>query len=89
MEVLKKLNSTSSDKPYHGFPKLKHGYHHVQSFRESTGRYGRGIIAELKKEIIFLPQYMVEKVDAEDIRQLNDSEEKIYLYFGGKCKSKK
>lgn len=87
--MLKKLNSDTAEKPYHGLPKLERGYHEVVVFRESNGRYGRGIIAELKEEIIFLPQYMVEKLDAEDLRELNDSEEKMYLYFGGRHPTKR
>lgn len=35
------------------------------------------------------PQYMVEKLDEEDVRELNDTEEKLYLYFGGKHAAKK
>lgn len=90
MNVLKKLNSFGGfEKPYHGLPKLKLGYHEILSFRESTGRYGRGIIAELEDEIIFLPQYMVEKIDSEDVRELNDSPEKMYLYFNGRHQTKK
>lgn len=89
MNVLKKLNSANFDKPYHGLPKLKRGYHEIYSFRESTGRYGRGVIAELKDEIIFLPQYMVEKLDEEDIRGLNDSPEKLFLFFNGRHPTKK
>lgn len=89
MDVLKKLNSPINDKPYHGLPKLELGYHQVYAFRESTGRYGRGIIAELKDEIIFLPQFMVERLDEEDIRALNDSDEKLFLFFGGRHPTKK
>lgn len=89
MNVLKKLQSINIEKPYHGLPKLKLGYHAIHSFRESNGRYGRGIIAELKNEIIFLPQYMVEKLDQEDIRELNDSDEKLFLFFGGRHATKK
>lgn len=89
MNVLKKLNTVSAEKPYHGLPKLEHGYHEIVVFRESNGRYGRGIIAELKEEIIFLPQHIVERLDSEDIRELNDSVEKLYLYFGGRHPTKK
>lgn len=89
MNVLKKLNAVVEEKPYHGLTRLKHGYHEVHSFRETHGRYGRGVIAELKNEVIFLPQYMVEKIDQEDIRELNDSTEKLFLFFGGKHETKK
>lgn len=89
MNALKKLKSDNFEKQYHGFPNLEHGYHEVFSFRESHGRYGRGVVAELKDEIIFLPQYMVEKIDEEDIRELNDSDEKLHLFFGGRHAKKK
>lgn len=88
MNVLKKLNSVNDDKPYHGLPTLKQGYHEVFSFRESNGRYGRSVIAELKNEIIYLPQYMVEKIDQDDIRELNDSSEKLFIFFGGRHSTK-
>lgn len=89
MNALKKLNTPVGEKPYHGLPKLEMGYHEIVAFRESNGRYGRGIIAELQEEIIFLPQYMVERLDVEDIRELNDSAEKLFLYFGGRHAVKK
>lgn len=89
MNALKKLSSVNVEKPYYGLPKLKCGYHEIYSFRESNGRYGRGVIAELKNEIIFLPQYMVEKIDAEDIQELNDSNEKLFVFFGGRHPKKK
>lgn len=89
MNVLKKLRTVEDEKPYHGLPKLKNGYHEVYSFRESNGRYGRGVIAELKNEIIFLPQYMVERMDQEDLRELNDSSERLFIFFGGKHETKK
>lgn len=87
MSALKKLSEIPSDKPYFGFTELQHGYHKIVKFRQSYGKYGRSVIAELKKEIIFLPQYLVEKLDDEDITELNASEETLYLFFGG-CKKK-
>lgn len=89
MNALKKLKSINIEKPYHGLPNLTPGYHEVYAFRESTGRYGRGIIVELKNEIIFLPQFMVEKLDQEDVRELNDSNERLFLFFGGRHAAKK
>lgn len=89
MDVLKKLNSTENEKPYYGLPKLQPGYHEVFSFRESHGQYGRGVIAELKNQIIFLPQYMVEKINQEDIRQLNDAIDRLFIFFGGRHPTKK
>lgn len=84
MDVLEKLKKAEENKPYHGLVKLEHGYHKIECFRSSTGTYGRGVIAELKDEIIFLPQYLVRKLDEKDIEELNTCEEPLYLYFGGK-----
>lgn len=89
MNALKKLSEVISDKPYYGFTKLPHGYHKIVEFRQSHGKYGRSVIAELKKEILFLPQYLVEKLDEEDIDELNESEENLYLFFGGSKKKDK
>lgn len=89
MNALKKLSEEHIEKPYHGFTKLRRGYHKIVTFRLSHGKYGRGIIAELKKEILFLPQYLVEKLDDEDIVELNSSEENLYLFFGGSKKKGK
>lgn len=88
MNALIKLSEDITDKPYYGFTKLRRGYHKIVKFRQSYGKYGRRIIAELKKEIIFLPQYLAEKLDKEDIEELNESEETLYLFFGG-CKKRK
>lgn len=84
MNALKKLELDSREKPYYGWPKLKHGYHEIFSFNDVNGRYGRGISVDLKDERIYLPQYMVEKLDEEDVRELNDSTEKLFLFFGGR-----
>lgn len=89
MNVLKKLNQRDSDKPYHGLPKLSLGYHEIVNFRQSYGKYGKSVIAELKREIIFLPQYIVEKLDGKDIDELNESDETLYLFFGGRHKKNK
>lgn len=94
MEVLKKLNQShsqleSSNKPYYGLSKLSHGYHEIDCFRITNGKYGRSIIVELKGEIIFLPQYIVEKLNENDIEELNKFKEPLYLYFGGKHKKNK
>lgn len=88
MNVLKKLNhvqeDSSTSKPYHGLPKLPVGYHEIVCFRESVGKFGRSVIAELDKQIIFLPKNMAEKLDENDIATLNSSAEKLFLFFGGK-----
>lgn len=89
MNVLKKLNQVESDKPYQGLPNLKLGYHEIFLFRESHGKYGRSVIAELQYEIIFLPQYLAVKLDQKDIEELNECDEKIFLFFGGLDKKKK
>lgn len=87
MNVLKKLNDSAFEKPYYGLPNLSRGYHEIVLFRESHGKYGRSVVAELKTEIIFLPQYLAEKIDEKDITELNESEQTLYLFFGG-CKEK-
>lgn len=89
MNALKKMNQAESAKPYFGLPKLSLGYHEIVLFRESNGRFGRSIIAELKSEIIFLPQYLTDKLEEKDIEELNACEESLYLYFGGKHKKNK
>lgn len=91
MEVLKKLNTSASDtgKPYFGLPKLTLGYHEVISFRETHGKYGKSVVVELKDQVIFLPQYLVQQLNSKDIEDLNNSEETVFLYFGGKHEEKK
>lgn len=91
MNALKKLklNLAEKSKPYHGLPQLAHGYHEIVLFRPSDGQFGKGVIAELKQEIIFLPQYLVEKLDEKDIEELNECKETLYLYFGGQHEKKK
>lgn len=89
MNVLKKLNQIESDKPYHGLPKLQLGYHEIFHFRESHGKYGRGVIVELRNEIIFLPQHLAERLDDKDIDELNNFYEAIFLFFGGFNEAKK
>lgn len=85
MEVLKKLNRAQLEvtKPYHGLTKLSLGYHKIESFRESHGKFGRSVIAELKHEIIFLPKHLAVHLEENDIEELNKCEEAVYLYFGG------
>lgn len=89
MDVLAKLNEPEFEKPYRGFAKLPIGYYKVVNFRESFGKFGRSVIAELEKEITFLPSYLSCKLNEEDIRKLNKKEEDYYLFFGGKLKKKK
>lgn len=89
MNVLKKLNQIESNKPYNGLPKLALGYHEVDCFRVSNGKFGRSVVAELEKEIIFLPQFISEKLNEKDIEELNDCEEPLYIHFGGLHKTKR
>lgn len=87
MDVLKRINcevNSKSNKPYNGLQKLKIGYHKIICIRESEGKFGRSVIAELSNEIIFLPAYLAKKLSEIDIAKLNSMEEQLYLYFGGK-----
>lgn len=78
MNVLKKLSNAEVSKPYNGLPALSIGYHKIEQFRESVGKYGMSIIAELKTEVIFLPKYMEVKLKEKDIEDLL---KKNYSYF--------
>lgn len=90
MDVLKKLASKNSDqKPYYGFAKLAIGYHKISCFRESHGEYGKNVVVELEKEIVFLPKYLCEKISGRDLEKLNECEETLYLFFGGRKKERK
>lgn len=84
MNVLKKLNSVETSKPYNGLTKLSLGYHEIVSFKTSNGKYGKSVIAELNDEIIYLPQYLAEKLNEKDIDELNACEKTLFLYFGGR-----
>lgn len=84
MNVLKKLNLAESSKPYYGLSELSLGYHKISCFRISNGKFGRSVIAELKREIIFLPQYLTEKLEDKDVDELNSCEETVFLFFGGR-----
>lgn len=86
MNVLKKLNQAESGKPYHGLVKLSHGYHEIDCFRVSVGKFGRSVIVELINEIIFQPQFIAEKLNDKDIDDLNSFNESIYLFFGRRHK---
>lgn len=89
MNALKKLQQVEASKPYNGLPKLAPGYYAIDCFRVSTGKFGRSVIAELKTEIIFLPKFLSEKLNDEDVDELNSSKEQMYLYFGGRNKINK
>lgn len=89
MNALKKLKQAESSKAYNGLPKLALGYHAIDTFRISNGKFGRSIIAELENEIIFLPKFLSEKLNDKDVDELNSSKEQLYLYFGGRNKINK
>lgn len=94
MNALNKLKNIQPNKPYHSFARLSEGYHKIYSFKivknkfgKKTDGCGKSILVELKEEVLFLPQYFLQKLDEEDIRELNtsiDSGEIIYLFFGGR-----
>lgn len=96
MSVLRKLDGINPGKPYYGFTKLPVGFHSIVSFRVVKNKFGkktdgsnRSILAELEDQILFLPQYFWEKLNDDDVRELNaviDADERVYLYFGGKHK---
>lgn len=99
MNVLKKLENTQPNKPYHGFAKLNKGCHQIVNFKVVKNKFGKkadgsnmSIMVELKDEVMFLPQYFRQKLTDEDLKELNESieaKEKIYLYFGGQNEDKK
>lgn len=93
MSVLKKLQEVGESKPYYGFSSLNIGYHKILCFRvvknkfakKKNGESGKSILVELANEVIFLPQYFMEKLNEEDIAELNSTKtETMYLYFGGR-----
>lgn len=96
MNVLKKLESVQANKPYHGFTQLKKGSHEILNFRYVKNKFGKksdgsnkNILVELNDEVLFLPQYFQQKLNSEDICEMNESissNVKIYLHFGGKVK---
>lgn len=84
MNVLKKLEAIQPNKPYHGFTKLKKGSHKVVNFRTVKNKFGKksdgsnkSILVELSEEVVFLPQYFWQKLNEEDIREVNESIESI------------
>lgn len=79
-------------KPYHGFAKLEIGYHQIVCFRNVKNKFGKkgdgsekSILVELNDEVLFLPQYFLQKINEEDVISLNstiESNENVHLYFG-------
>lgn len=52
----------------------------------------KSILIELSDEVLFLPQYFMQKLTVEDIHELNtsiDHGEEIYLSFGGRSEQNK
>lgn len=89
MDIVKKLQE-AKPKPYYGFAQLSLGFHEIISFRAVKNKFAkRGekatktIVAELQKEILFLPQYFSERLTEDDIDNLNSCDDKVYLYFEG------
>lgn len=99
MNVLKKLEDTKPNKPYNGFAKLCIGIHQIMSVRFVKNKFGKkgdgsskSILVELEEEVLFLPQYFSQKLSKEDVHELNssiESNENVYLFFGGKSESNK
>lgn len=94
MNALKKLENVQSNKPYRGFSKLDMGCHKVVNFRLTKNKFGKksdgsnlSILVELEDQVLFLPSYFRQRLKDVDLQELNDSiesNENIYLYFGGK-----
>lgn len=90
MNVLKKLDEVRCGKPYHGFGKLAVGFYQIECFRMVKNKFvkkgetnKKSILIELADQILFLPQYFSQKLKESDINELNDSDDEIYLHFGG------
>lgn len=94
--AISKIQMVGTNKPYHGFSKLSKGYHEITRFRLVKSKYSknsesdesRSILVELRREILFLPQYFMEDLTESDIIELNSADEVQYLYFGGQRDTK-
>lgn len=99
MNALKKLKEVQPVKPYNGFARLDNGYHKILSFRIVKNKFGKKatgsnktILVELAEEVLFLPQYFMQRLTEEDVQELNtsiDNGETIYLFFGGRSEQNK
>lgn len=100
MNALAKLQQVSFDdsKPYHGFAKLPIGYHKILCFRTVKNKFTKkvnnesekSILVELTNEVVFLPQYFANRLNNEDIAELNSiANDAVYLYFGGRREANK
>lgn len=90
MDVIKKLQEVKP-KPYYGFTQLSIGFHKILSFRAVKNKFAKkgektskSIVAELQKEILFLPQYIGDHLSEDDLNELNNCTESVFLYFGGR-----
>lgn len=53
--------------------------------KPSIKKNTKSLLVELRDEVVFLPQYFLNKLDEEDIAELNSTGgETLYLYFGGR-----
>lgn len=97
--VIKKLQLVGASKPYRGFAHLSMGYHEIVGFRVVKNKFNetkqddkrsKSILVELQNEVVFLPQYFLDKIDEDDIAELNSADtENMFLYFGGRRNGKK
>lgn len=93
MNALKKLDEIVPSKVYLGFAKLSLGYHQILAFRTVKNKFGKksdgsakSILIELEDQVLFLPQHFSQKLNDNDLSELNSSIEKnecVYVYFGG------
>lgn len=90
MDVIKKLQEVKP-KPYYGFTQLSIGFHKIISFRTVKNKFAKKgekqsktLVVELQKEILFLPQYFSENLSEDEINALNECDESVYIYFGGR-----
>lgn len=94
MSAFKKLQEANETKPYYGFSKLALGHHKIICFRLVKNKFAKkdeckkSVLIELKDQIIFLPKHFSEKINEDDIIDLNSDGEIKYLYFGGKQENK-
>lgn len=83
-------------KPYHGFASLQPGKYKIIKFSMVANRFAANhpedsankttIKAELEDQILYLPNYLTEKMkeDPEMVNQINNSGIQFYLHFYGK-----
>lgn len=99
MNALKKLQEVAPNKPYLGFAKLSLGFHQIFNFRSVKNKFGKkgegsakSIMVELDEQVLFLPQYFSQKINEEDMSELNagiEKNESVYIYFGGRDEKSK